>query len=42
MMPILVKSVGGHKPQNRVRESKRFCGCDAGLVLAMHASDEAA
>ena len=42
MMPILLKSVGGDGPQYRVRKSKHFCGCDAALVLAMHASDEAA
>ena len=30
------------KPQYRVRKSTRFCCRDAGLVLAMHAGDEAA
>jgi hypothetical protein len=42
MMPILLKSVGGDKPQNRVRKSTRFCVHDALLVLAMQADDEAA
>ena len=42
MMPILVKSVGGDKPQNRVRKSTRFCFHDAVLVLAMQADDATA
>jgi hypothetical protein len=42
MMPILLKSVGGDKPQNRVRKSTRFCFHDALFVLAMQADDEAA
>jgi hypothetical protein len=42
MMPILSKSVGGDRPQNRVRKSTRFCFHDTGLVLAMQADDEAA
>jgi hypothetical protein len=40
MMPILLKSVGGDKPQNPVRKSTRFCLHDAVLVLAMQADDE--
>ena len=42
MMPILLKSVGGDKPQYRVRKSTRFCCRDAGLVLAMQTGDAAA
>jgi len=42
MMPILLKCVGRHKPQYRVRKSTRFCCRDAGLVLATQAGDAAA
>jgi hypothetical protein len=42
MAPILLKSVGGDKPQYPVRKSTRFCCRDVAAVLAMLADDEAA
>src|SRR5215218_7218975 len=41
IVPTLLKSVGRDKPQDRVRKSISFGGCATGLVLAMHAGDEA-